>query len=89
MAIEFVVVRLAQLHPRMDRNTIVTWLVGEGAYVRPREPFYVVETRKSTFEVCSEWEGTVERLLVPQGGKVGERQEIALIRPAGGAPDRV
>ncbi len=87
MGIELIIVRLAQLHPRMDRNTIVTWLKREGEQVHQREPFYVVETRKSTFEVCSEWEGTVERLLVPQAGKVSEHQELALIRPLSSITD--
>ncbi|MDA8216839.1 MAG: lipoyl domain-containing protein [Dehalococcoidales bacterium] len=77
---ELKVVRLAYLHPRMDRNTLITWLKHEGDYVRRFEPLYVVETRKSTFEVCSEVEGVVDFLLVPQGGKVAVGQEIALIR---------
>jgi pyruvate dehydrogenase E2 component (dihydrolipoamide acetyltransferase) len=83
---ELRVVRLANLHPRMDRNTIVNWLKREGEQVRRHEPLYVVETRKSTYEVCSEDEGVVDLLLVPQGARVAERQELALIRLADGAP---
>ena len=77
---ELVVVRLANLHPRMERNTLITWLKREGDRVRRHEPLYVVETRKSTFEVCSEVEGVIDYLLVRQGGKVSVAQEIAIIR---------
>ncbi|MHB1415516.1 MAG: lipoyl domain-containing protein [Chloroflexota bacterium] len=77
---ELTVVRLANLHPRMDHNTIITWLKQEGDFVHRYEPLYVVETRKSTFEVCSEVEGVIDFLLVPQGAKVAVGQEIALIR---------
>ena len=82
---ELKVVRLANLHPRMDRNTMIAWLKREGERVRLHEPLYVVETRKSTFEVCSEVEGVIDFLLVPQGAKVAAQQEIALIRPTNGA----
>lgn len=77
---ELKVIRLASLHPRMERNTIIAWLKGEGDYVRRHEPLFVVETRKSTFEVCSEVEGIVDFLLAPRGAKVEVGQELALIR---------
>lgn len=74
------VIKLAPLHPRMDRNVILGWLKREGDAVRRHEPLYVVETRKGVFEVCSEAEGQVERLLVPQGSPVAVGQAIAIIR---------
>ncbi len=77
---ELKVVRLANLHPRMERNTLIAWLKREGERVRRHEPLYIVETRKSTFEVCSEVEGEIDFLLVPPGAKVAAGQEIALIR---------
>ncbi len=79
---EVKIVRLANLHPRMERNTLVSWLKGEGDPVRMGEPLYLVETRKGVFEVCSEVEGTVEQLLVPQLARVVVDQEIAMIRPS-------
>ncbi len=79
---EVKIVRLANLHPRMERNTLVSWLKGEGDSVRKGEPLYLVETRKGVFEVCSEVEGTVEQLLVPQLARVVVDQEIAMIRPS-------
>lgn len=82
MVAEIKVVRLANLHPRMDRNTIICWLKREGDYVCRHEPLYIVETRKSTFEVSSEFEGVIDFLLVRQGAKVAAQQEIALIRPS-------
>ena len=80
LASDLKVVRLANLHPRMERNTFIAWLKREGERVRRHEPLYVVETRKATFEVCSEVEGVIDFLLVRQGAKVAAGQEIALIR---------
>ena len=77
------VVKLANLHPRMEHNTLVSWLKNEGDPVRKGEPLYLVETRKGVFEVCSEVDGTVERLLVPALARVAADQEIAVIRPSG------
>jgi len=74
------IVRLANLHPRMERNVLVSWLKQEGDPVRRGEPLYLVETRKGVFEVCSEFDGIVERLLVAQGARVVVGQEIGTIR---------
>lgn len=75
------VVRLANLHPHMERNVLVEWLKQEGDPVTKGEPLYLVETRKGLFEVCCELEGTIERWLVPEGSPVAADQEIALLRP--------
>ncbi|MCL4370970.1 MAG: lipoyl domain-containing protein [Chloroflexi bacterium] len=74
-----VLVKLANLHPRMEHNTLVSWLKREGDSVRKGEPLYLVETRKGVFEVCSEVEGTVQRLFVAEKALVKVDQEIATI----------
>jgi len=48
--------------------------------VRRGEPLYLLETRKGVFEVCSEMDGTVERLLVRDQSPVLVDQEIAVIK---------
>ena len=74
------IMKLANLHPRMVRNVLVSWLKGEGDPVNKGEPLYLVETCKGVFEVCSEVEGTVQELLVPENALVEVNQEIAMIR---------
>ena len=74
------IMKLANLHPRMVRNVLVSWLKGEGDPVNKGEPLYLVETRKGVFEVCSEVEGTVQELLVPENALVKVNQQIAMIR---------
>lgn len=74
------IVRLANLHPRMESNILVSWLKQEGDPVRRGEPLYLVETRKGVFEVCSEFDGIVEQLLVAQGARVVVGQEMGTIR---------
>ncbi len=79
--LELKTVRLANLHPRMQGSVLLDWLKREGDLVRGGEPLYMVETRKGVFEVPSEFEGRVERLLVARGASVAVGQEIALIAP--------
>ena len=80
------IVRLPSLHPRMEPAILLQWLKDEGDPVGRGEALYVVETRKAVFELPSEFEGTVERLLVAAGTPVTAGQEIARIRthPPGG-----
>lgn len=63
-------VRLASLHPRMAGSVLLDWLKQEGDIVRPGEPLYIVETRKGVFEVPSELEGRIGRLLVAKGASM-------------------
>jgi pyruvate/2-oxoglutarate dehydrogenase complex dihydrolipoamide acyltransferase (E2) component len=72
-------VRLVNLHPRMDDSVLVDWLKQEGDLVRCGEPLYIVETRKGVFEVPSEFDGRIARLLVGRGASVVPGQEVALI----------
>ena len=78
---KLVIVCPANLHPRMERNVLIGWLRQEGDVVRRHEALYVVETRKGVFEVCSEMDGRVQRLLVADGAQVKVGQDIAVIRP--------
>ncbi|MCL5256708.1 MAG: lipoyl domain-containing protein [Chloroflexi bacterium] len=75
------VIRLINLNPMLNVS-LAGWLKHEGDFVRRGEPLYIVETRKGAYEVKSDAEGTVERLLVPEGGEVEPGCEIAIVRCA-------
>lgn len=74
-------ITLPHLHPGMEENVLVDWLKQEGDLVRYGEPLYIVETRKGVFEMPSELDGRVDRLLVPRGASVTPGQAIAIIEP--------
>ena len=75
-----VVISLANLHPRMDRNVIVGRLKAAGDYVKRHEPLYTVETRKGVFEVCSEVAGWVVDWLVGDGQVVGPAADLVVVK---------
>ncbi|MGQ9681423.1 MAG: lipoyl domain-containing protein [Anaerolineae bacterium] len=77
---ELKTVRVVNLHPRMEDTVLLDWLKQEGEAVRHGDPLYLLETRKGVFEVPSEHDGCLERLLVAAGAVVAADQEIALIR---------
>lgn len=79
---EVKIVTLANLHPRVKSGAAVEWLKREGDALRIGEPLYVADTCKGAEEVLSEFEGTIERLLVESGSAVAAGQEIALIQTA-------
>ncbi|MCL5256707.1 MAG: lipoyl domain-containing protein [Chloroflexi bacterium] len=74
-------VRLASLSPRLQAVPVL-WLKHEGEHLERGEPLYIVDSQKGAIEVRSEVEGTIERLLVPEGAEANAGQEIALIRLA-------
>ena len=74
------VIKLRNVNPRTRRNTLIKWLKREGEPVKQGEPLYIVETHKGVFEVASEFDGTVQKLLVAPGSQVAGLQEIAVIR---------
>lgn len=79
-----VTVLMASLHPRFEETTLTEWFKSEGENVLAGEPLYAVETYKGIFEISSEHNGTVERLLVPCGAKAKPNDPIAVIRLARG-----
>jgi len=77
MAIEL---RMPALSPTMEEGTLAKWLVKEGDEVKSGDILAEIETDKATMEFEAVDEGTVAKIVVPEGTdgvKVGE--VIALI----------
>jgi pyruvate dehydrogenase E2 component (dihydrolipoamide acetyltransferase) len=70
----------------MESGTVVEWLVGPGDEVHRGDAVAVVDTEKSLIDVECFESGTVERLIVPAGGKVPVGAPLAVIATAGAAP---
>ena len=56
--------------------TLVEWLVADGAYVRPGDPIFIMESEKVEMEIETEEEGWIYReaepgLEAPIGTRIG------------------
>jgi pyruvate dehydrogenase E1 component beta subunit len=81
MAIE---IKMPALSPTMEEGTLAKWLVKEGDEVHAGDILAEIETDKATMEFEAVDEGTVGKILVPEGAenvKVGE--VIALLSGEG------
>jgi len=76
-------VKLVKIGLTMETGTIVQWLKKEGDYVKEGEPFFEVETDKTTQTVESFISGYVKKLLVQPGTEVPVNTVIALIGDLG------
>ena len=77
MAIE---IKMPALSPTMEEGTVAKWLVKEGDAVKSGDILAEIETDKATMEFEAVDEGTVQKIIVPEGSegvKVGT--VIALI----------
>ncbi|MDP2125344.1 MAG: pyruvate dehydrogenase complex E1 component subunit beta [Parvibaculum sp.] len=55
------------LSPTMEEGTLAKWLVKEGDEVKSGDVIAEIETDKATMEVEAADEGTVEKIVVPEG----------------------
>ena len=72
MALEL---KMPALSPTMEEGTLAKWLVKEGDQVRSGDVLAEIETDKATMEFEAVDEGTIGKILVPEGTenvKVGE-----------------
>jgi len=77
-------IKMPALSPTMEEGTLAKWLVKEGDTVKSGDVLAEIETDKATMEFESIDEGTVQKIVVPEGTdgvKVGEI--IALIAGEG------
>ena len=58
---------LPAMSPTMEAGTLAAWRVRAGDRVRPGQVIAEIETDKATMELEAEAEGTIVRLLVPEG----------------------
>src|SRR5215218_1591605 len=72
--------KMPALSPTMEEGTLAKWLVKEGDEVKSGDILAEIETDKATMEFEAVDEGTISKILVPEGTdgvKVG--QPIAII----------
>src|SRR5213596_876350 len=77
-------IKMPALSPTMEEGTLAKWLVKEGDTVKSGDVLAEIETDKATMEFESIDEGTVAKIVVPEGTdgvKVGA--VIALIAGEG------
>src|SRR3982750_2601331 len=76
--------KMPALSPTMEEGTLAKWLVKEGDPVKSGDILAEIETDKATMEFEAVDEGTIAKILVPEGTdgvKVG--QPIALLAADG------
>lgn len=87
-------VKMPQLGESVTEGTIIQWFKQPGDAVKLDEPLCEIETEKVTAELPSEFEGTMGRILVPQGETVDvgavlcEIEEAGVPAPAAGGNGR-
>jgi len=74
-----------QLGESVAEGTVSKWLKAEGDRVRKEEPIVEIQTDKINVEIPSPEEGTLARILVPEGTTVLVGTEIAVLAAAGEA----
>ena len=90
MAIEL---KMPALSPTMEEGTLAKWLVKEGDQVSAGDVLAEIETDKATMEFESIDEGTVGKILVPEGAEgvkvgtviavlAGEGEDASAVAPA-------
>ena len=73
-------VLMPALSPTMTEGTLTRWLKAEGEAVRSGDAIAEIETDKATMEIEAVEEGTLARILVPEGTEnVPVNQVIALL----------
>lgn len=66
------------LSPTMEQGTIASWTKKEGDHIESGDVLCEVETDKATMEYESTTEGTLLKIVVPEGGRVGVGETIAI-----------
>ena len=59
--------KMPALSPTMEEGTLAKWLVKEGDEVRSGDVLAEIETDKATMEFEAVDEGTISKILVPEG----------------------
>ncbi len=72
-----------QLGESVAEGTVAKWLKAEGDRVRMEEPLVEIQTDKINVEIPSPGEGTLSKILVPEGTTVLVGTEIAILAGTG------
>ena len=92
-------VLMPALSPTMEKGNLAKWLKKEGDEIKSGDVIAEIETDKATMEVEATDEGTLGKILVPEGTAdvavntpiaviLGEGEDKAAIRPSKPAPQR-
>lgn len=73
------IVRMPQMGYEMDEGEVVSWEREEGEAIAEDEILVVVESEKATNEVESREDGTLRRIVVPEGGTVEPGTPIGIV----------
>src|ERR1700739_2947617 len=77
-------VLIPALSPTMEKGNLAKWLKKEGEPVKPGDVIAEIETDKATMEVEAIDEGTLAKILVPEGtNDVAVNTPIAMILSEG------
>src|ERR1700756_2805042 len=81
-------VLMPALSPTMEKGNLAKWLKKEGEPIKSGDVIAEIETDKATMEVEATDEGTLGKILIPEGtADVAVNTPIATIRAdGGGAP---
>jgi len=83
-------VLMPALSPTMEKGNLAKWLKSEGDSVKPGDVLAEIETDKATMEVEAVDEGTLAKIIVPEGtSDVPVNDLIALIAEEGEDPAKV
>jgi len=81
-----ITITMPALSPTMTEGTLARWLVKEGDAVQSGDVIAEIETDKATMEVEAVDEGTIARILVPEGAEnVAVNSPIAVLLEEGEA----
>ncbi len=83
------ILKLPEIAESVVEGEILRWLKGEGDPVKKNEPLVEVMTEKVTVEIPSPYEGTLAKILAPEGTVVPVHAPIAVIAEPGEDPATV
>lgn len=76
------IVRMPQMGYEMEEGEVVAWEAEEGEAIAEDEVIVVVESEKATNEVECREDGTLRRIVVPEGGTVEPGTPIGIVAGA-------
>ena len=83
-------ITMPALSPTMEEGNLAKWLVKEGDTIAPGDVIAEIETDKATMEVEAVDEGTLGKILVPEGSEgVKVNTPIAVLLQEGEGADAI
>jgi hypothetical protein len=72
----------------MEPSMLINWLKEKGEPILKGKPLIPCGDTQDIYEVCSDFDGVVEQLLVSRWAKVRPSQEIAVLQLSAGKGQR-